>query len=183
MNRLRASLLCLCGLGFLVLQPTMVLGQSGIGQTAEHGSKPPAPVSTNVAVTVDGKTATFSVADVKAMPQKTVKVRNEHTKMDESYSGVALGDLLAKAGFVVEQSTHQKMLRSYIKVEGTDKYWVLYSVTEVEGSEHDGDVIVATSMDGKGLGADGDLKLVSSGDKKPQRWVRNLSAITVKSGE
>jgi hypothetical protein len=56
-------------------------------------------------------------------------------------------------------------------------------VTEVEGSERDGDVIVATSMDGKGLGADGDLKLVSSGDKKPQRWVRNLMAITVKSGE
>ena len=30
------------------------------------------------------------------MPQKTVKVHNEHTKMDESYSGVALGDLLGK---------------------------------------------------------------------------------------
>jgi hypothetical protein len=154
-----------------------------MGQMAEHGSKPPAAVSTSVAVTIDEKTSTFSVADLKAMPQKTVKVHNEHTKMDESYSGVALGDLLAKAGFVVEQATHQKMLRSYLKVEGTDKYWVLYSVTEVEGSEHDGDVIVATSMDGKGLGADGDLKLVSSGDKKPQRWVRNLAAITLKSGE
>jgi hypothetical protein len=161
----------------------MLLGQSGMGQMTEHGTKPPAAVSTSVAVTVDVKTAMFSVADVKGMPQKTVKVHNEHTKMDESYSGVALGDLLAKAGFVVDKTTQQKMLRSYIKVEGTDKYWVLYSVTEVEGSERDGDVIVATSMDGKGLGADGDLKLVSSGDKKPQRWVRNLMAITLKSGE
>jgi hypothetical protein len=32
-------------------------------------------------------------------------------------------------------------------------------------------------MNGKGLGADGELKLVSIGDKKPQRWVRNLVAI------
>jgi hypothetical protein len=144
-------------------------------------AKPPAPVSTSLTVTVNGKSTTLSVADLKAMPQKTVN--NEHTKMDESYSGVALGDLLAKAGFVVEQATHRTMLRSYLQAEGTDKYWVLYSVTEVEGSEHEGDVIVATSMDGKGLGADGELKLISTGDKKPQRWVRNLSAITMKSAE
>jgi hypothetical protein len=75
------------------------------------------------------------------------------------------------------------MLRSYVVAEGTDKYWVLYSVTEVEASEHNGEVIVATSMGGKPLGIDGQFKLVDSGDKKPQRWVRNLSAITVKSAE
>jgi hypothetical protein len=117
------------------------------------------------------------------MPQKTVSVHNEHTKMDESYAGVALGDLLAKAGFVVTNATHRTMLRSYLKVEGTDKYWVLYSVTEVEGSEHKGDVIVATSMDGKGLGADGELKLISTEDAKPQRWVRNLTAVTMVGAE
>jgi hypothetical protein len=44
-------------------------------------------------------------------------------------------------------------------------------------------VIVATSMDGKPLGADGALKLISTEDKKPQRWVRNLTAITMKSPE
>jgi len=146
-------------------------------------AKPMAPASTSLALTIDGKTTTLSVADLKAMPQKTVKVHNEHTKMDETYSGVPLGDLLAKYGFKVEQATHRTMLRSYLQAEGTDKYWVLYSLTEVETSEHEGDVIVATSMDGKGLGADGELKLVSTEDKKPQRWVRNLTAITVKSAE
>ena len=117
------------------------------------------------------------------MQQKTVSVHNEHTKTDESYTGVLLGDLLAKYGFPVSQATHGKMLRSYLMAEGSDKYWVLYSVTEVEGSEHEGTVIVATSMNGKPLGEDGQLKLVDSGDKKPQRWVRNLTAITVKSAE
>jgi len=94
-----------------------------------------------------------------------------------------LGDLLAKSGFPVDKTTHRKMLRSYLVAEGTDKYWVLYSVTEIEFSEHNGNVIVATSMGGKPLGDDGQLKLIDSGDKKPQRWVRNLSAITVKSAE
>ena len=45
---------------------------------------------------MDGKAATLSVADLQAMPQKTVTVHNEHTKADESYTGVLLGDLLAK---------------------------------------------------------------------------------------
>jgi hypothetical protein len=148
----------------------------------EMAKPAPAP-STSLTLNVDGKATMFSVADLKAMPQKTVKVHNAHTKMDESYSGVALGDLLAKAGFVADKTTQKKMLHSFLRVEGTDKYWVVYSLTEVEGSEHDGDVIVATSVDGKGLGADGELKLVSTEDKKPQRWVRNLAAISLKTAE
>jgi hypothetical protein len=143
----------------------------------------PAPASTSLTLTIDGKATTLTVADLQAMPQKTVNVHNEHTKGDESYTGVLLGDLLAKYGLPVSQATHRKMLRSYLVAEGTDKYWVLYSVTEIESSEHDGSVIVATSMNGKPLGEDGQLKLVDSGDKKPQRWVRNLTAITVKSVE
>ena len=160
-----------------------VEAQTAAAMGGMDGAKPAAPLSSGLTLTVDGKTTTFSVAELKAMAQKTVKVHNEHTKMDESYSGVALGDLLAKTGFAVSTATHRTMLRSYIKAEGTDKYWVLYSATEVEGSEHAGDVIVATSMDGKGLGADGELKLVSSEDAKPQRWVRNLMAIEMKSAE
>ncbi len=135
--------------------------------------------STSLTVTVDGKTTVFTIADLAAMPQRSVKVHNEHTKSDETYTGAAVGDVLAKAGFTVSQTAHREMLRSYVQVEGTDKYWVLYSLTEVEPSEHEGDVIVATGMNGGGLGADGALKLVSSEDKKPQRWVRNLAAVRV----
>jgi hypothetical protein len=105
-------------------------------------------------------------------------VHNAHTNADESYTGVLLSDLLAKAGFVADKSTQQTMLHGILRAVGTDKYWVVYSATEVEGSEHAGDVIVAISQDGHSLGADGNLKLISTDDKKPQRWVRNLSAIS-----
>ena len=152
------------------------------GAMEEHAHAP-APPSTSLTLTIDGKATTLSVAELQAMPQRTVTVHNEHTKADETYTGVLLGDLLAKYGFPVEKTTQKKMLRSYVVAEGTDKYWVLYSMTEIEGSEHNGDVIVATSMGGRPLEADGQFKLVDSGDKKPQRWVRNLSAITVKSAE
>jgi hypothetical protein len=174
--------------GMFVSCAVMMSPVWSVAQTREPGSMPeqmhaPTPVSTSLTLTVDGKATTLSVADLQAMPQKTISVHNEHTKADESYTGVLLGDLLAKYGFPVSQETHRKMLRSYLVAEGTDKYWVLYSVTEIESSEHDGNVIVATAMNGKPLGEDGQLKLVDSGDKKPQRWVRNLMSITVKSAE
>jgi hypothetical protein len=178
------------GLGFLILPPAFANAQtdtSSMDHMAEHAKAvTPAsttPTSTRLTITVEGKAATLSVADLQAMPQKTITVHNEHTKMHETYSGVLLSDLLAKYGFAVSQTTHRKMLRSYVVAEGMDKYWVLYSATEVEGSEHAGDVIVATTMGGKPLGEDGQFKLVSSEDKKPQRWVRNLTAITLKSAE
>jgi hypothetical protein len=141
------------------------------------------PPSTSLTLTVEGKVTVLTIADLQAMPQKTVAVKNEHTKLEEIYSGVMLGDLLAKYGFPVDKTTHRKMLRSYIVATGMDKYWVLYSVTEVEGSEHNADVIVAVAKDGKPLTEDGQNKLVASGDKRPERWVRNLSVITLKSAE
>ena len=179
----------------MVLACAVAAGVAGFGAaaSAQTGSgamggmemaKPAAAPSTSLALNIDGKATTFSVAELKAMPQKTVKVHNAHTNADEIYSGVALGDVLAKAGFVADKTTQKKMLHSYLRIEGTDKYWVVYSLTEVEASEHDGDVMVATSMEGpNGLGSDGALKLVSTEDKKPQRWVRNLTAITLTTAE
>jgi hypothetical protein len=169
---------------FLTIGPISANAQTATkAGTMEEHDHTPAPSSTSLTVTVDSKATTFSVAELQAMKQKTVAVHNEHTKADETYTGVLLGDLLAKCGFPVDKMTHRKMLRSYLVAEGTDKYWVLYSVTEIEGSEHNGDVIVATSMGGKSLGEDGHFKLVDTGDKKPQRWVRNLTTIAVKSAE
>ena len=176
-----AIALCLVGLSTLCMDAQTV-PKPDLGAMKEQAHAP-APQSASLTLTIDDKATTLSVAELQAMPQTTVSVHNEHTKTDETYTGVLLGDLLAKYGFPVGQATHRKMLRSYLTAEGTDKYWVLYSVTEIESSEHNGEVIVATSMNGKPLGNDGQLKLVDSADKKPQRWVRNLNAITVKSAE
>ena len=184
MKTAAASAFCVIVLFLVAFSPIRAEAQNAdpTATTTEHAHTTTSP-STSLIMTVDGKATKFTVADLQAMPQTTVIVHNEHTKVDESYTGVLLGELLSKSGFPVDKTTHRKMLRSYLVAEGMDKYWVLYSVTEIEFSEHDGNVIVATSMGGKPLGNDGQLKLIDSGDRKPRRWVRNLSAITVKSAE
>lgn len=159
------------------------VGSAQKGMDGMAMPKQQAAPSTGLVVNVAGKTTNLTVADLAAMPQKTIKVHNEHTKADESYTGATLGDVLAKAGFTPSQANHREFLRSYVRAEGTDTYWVLYSLVEVESSDHVGDVIVATSVDGHGLGADGQLKLVSTEDRKPERWVRNLAAVTVRAAE
>lgn len=141
------------------------------------------PLSNGLTLTIDGKTTMLTVADLQALPQRIVTVHDEHTKADEIYSGVPLGDLLAKYGFAVDKTTQRKMLHSYLIATGMDKYWVLYSATEVETPEHIGDVLVSLAKNGRPLGDDGLLKLVSSEDRKPQRWVRILTAITLKPAE
>jgi len=62
---------------------------------------------------------------------------------------------------------------------GTDQYRVLYALAEVDPSIHTGDVIVADSVDGHKLGNDGAFKMVSTEEKRPARWVRNLEEIEV----
>ena len=42
-----------------------------------------------------------------------------------------------------------------------------------------GDVSVADEVDGKRLGGDGAFKLVSTEERRPARWVRNLAEISV----
>jgi hypothetical protein len=66
-----------------------------------------------------------------------------------------------------------------IIAEGTDHYSVLYALAEIDPSIHAGDVIVADSMNGQKLGSDGAFKMVSTEEKRPARWVRNLTSISV----
>jgi hypothetical protein len=149
------------------------------GQGMPEHADSKAALSTSLTLVIDGKATTLSVADLQAMPQKTITVHNPHTKMDESYTGVELSDVLAKDGVALDKSTQRRILRSYLRVEGTDHYFVLYSAAEIEGEIHNGDVLVATSVNGGGLGKDGAIKLVASQDKKPMRWVRNVTKITL----
>ena len=128
---------------------------------------------------LDGKTVSLTPEEVAALPHKTVSVFNSHTKANESYSGVALADLLAKIGVPHGEEVKGKLFMTAVIAEGTDKYSVLYALAEVDPSIHTGDVIVADSVDGQKLGKEGAFKMVSTEERRPARWVRNLTEISV----
>ena len=77
------------------------------------------------------------------------------------------------------ESVRGKLFLTGVVALGVDGYGVLYSLAEVDPSIHTGDVIVADSVDGKKLDKDGAFKMVSSEERRPARWVRNLTSISV----
>ncbi len=132
-------------------------------------------------ITYSGKLSDWTIAALAALPHKTITVFNEHTKATETYSGVPLIDLLTRLG--VASQPRGKDLAIYLVAIGSDGYKVVYSVGEVNPDVHDGTVLVADSEDGKPIAADGPLKLVAAGEKRPARWVRNLIGVRVLPAE
>ncbi len=145
----------------------------------DHGAGKTSVPSHTVSITAAGKTVSLSMTDLQAMPQRTLRVHNGHNNQDETYTGVGLDDLLAKYGITLANGGAHKVYHSYLKAEGTDKYWVLYSASEVMPELHTWDAIVAITLDGKPLQTDGEFKMVAGGERRPARWVSNLSALAI----
>ena len=141
-------------------------------QAMQH-DKAPANPSTTLTVKTPGGQVSFSVNELKTLPQTSITVHNAHNNRDEHYTGAKLMDVLVKAGVKPGKGT----LHSYIMATGTDGYWVLYSGEEISDVVHAGEVIVAIAESDQPLHEDGEMKLISSEDRKPERWVRNLQAI------
>ncbi len=140
--------------------------------------------SSSLKVTVNGQATTLTVADLKALPQRTVTFHNVHTKADETYTGVPLTDLLAKYGAPTGDKLRGKAMSDYIVATGSDGYKAVLSLAETDPSFHSGDVIVADTMDGKPIGdKDGPLRLVVTEDKRPARSVHNLVSIELRTAE
>jgi Carboxypeptidase regulatory-like domain len=125
----------------------------------------------------------LSPADFRALPHITIKVHNGHTNAGESYSGVLLETLLAKANAPVGKEFRKEALRTYLLASGTDGYSVLLSLGEVDSTFHAGQVIVADERDGQSLGKYGPFQLIVPGDSRPARWVHNLNSIRVQQAQ
>jgi hypothetical protein len=128
---------------------------------------------------LDGKSLTLTPADLAALPHKNVTVMNHHTSASETYSGVAISDLLAKIGAPQGSDVKGKLFLLGVVASGTDNYSVLFAIAETDPTIHTGDILIADQMNGQKLDKDGTFKLVSTEEKRPARWVRNLSSISL----
>jgi hypothetical protein len=149
-------------------------------QTSDMSAMVPAPAEA-LKITFGDKSATWTVATLAALPHVSVTVHNEHTKADETYSGVPLIALLTPLG--VSESPRGKDLRLYVVAEGSDLYEVVYSIGEITPQVNSSTVMVADTENGKALASDGPMKLIATGEKRPARWVRSLVAIKVLTAE
>ena len=164
--------LALFGLFAAICNDSTALAQSA-------PASPSATVQLAVTGSVD-KPLSLSADDLGHLPRTTIKVMNEHAGKDETYEGVLLSDLLKQAGVPEGAKLNGKALATYVEVEGTDGYRVIFSLAELDGDFLDSGVLVADKMDGQPIAGNlGPLRLVVPHDKRPARWVRMLRSIKV----
>ncbi len=160
-----------------VLAPASLHSQSAAQPAGEMKMDSHSAPSTTLRITYGGKTEDWTPATLAALPHTTITVYNEHAKASQTYSGVPLSALLTRLG--VPEKPRGKDFRLYLLAEGTDGYGVVYSVGEVTPDIHDGTTLVADTLDSKPRTDNGQFQLVTTGEKRPARWVRNLASIRV----
>jgi hypothetical protein len=160
----------------LALTPIALRAQTPMAPMHED-AKPPIAPSRSLTVTYAGKSITLSIEDLLALPQQTITARDGHTNKDVTFSGPLVADVLAKAGLVAGDATHQTILHSTVVATGSDRYFVLYSCAELEQRFTSGKVIVAVMQEG--LPVPSGIQIVDPYDVKPARWVHGLSSLNV----
>src|SRR5882672_4657764 len=124
-----------CAVFFVLLIAVLLIpGELFAQQAPATPSAPasPAPASDELHVSSYTKHEDLKLkaGDLKAMPRTTVSVHNEHSKADETYSGVRLADLLAKLGAPLGHDLRGVALSGYIVAMGSDGYVAVIALAE-----------------------------------------------------
>ena len=118
----------------------------------------------------------LDVAALKALPA------SREVQDGRSYTGVTLWALLnAAGGLVIPANPRNAALAYYVVAIGSDGYQAVFSLSEIDPSIGDRQVLLAYELDGAPLGRSGMARLVVPGDKKRGRAVANLVALEVRS--
>jgi DMSO/TMAO reductase YedYZ molybdopterin-dependent catalytic subunit len=165
-----------------ILLIAVILALPGVFARAQE-ARPPKPSSGPADFKIGGDVTTpldLTAADLKAMPRKTLKVDNAHSKKTEVYEGVLVEDLLRKAGVPQGEQLRGQAMATYVLVEAADNYRVVFAIEEFNSSFMDSEIIVADTMDGASIpGALGPFRLVAPHEKRPARWVEMVKSLTV----
>jgi hypothetical protein len=143
--------------------------------------KPAVKESRFLNVTFRGVTTTLTLTDLLNLPQTTIHVHDAHTNKDVTFTGPLVSDVLARAGLVPSEDTHQLILHSTVVATGADGYFVIYSAAELEQMFSGSKAIVAVMRFELPNTEGGLIQIVNTSDIRPARWVHGLASLNVMS--
>lgn len=129
-------------------------------------------------VHADGSSTTLTAAQIAALPHVTVSVKDHDTPAQ--FEGVPLSAVLTLAGVQLGSSLRGARMAEALLVEAADGYKAVFALAEVDGDFAMREILLADKRDGKPLEAkEGPLRIVAPGDKRPARWVRQVTALRI----
>jgi hypothetical protein len=138
-----------------------------------------AQAATGLTVTLpNGSSATLSDEKLSSLPRSSITATAHGTT--HTYEGSNLRDVLQASGLEEVKSLHGPSLRRIVVVESSDGYSAVFALSDLDTSIGDKQVIVTNREDGKELPVgDGPWRIVVASDKRPARWVRQITRISV----
>lgn len=129
---------------------------------------------------VDGKPPlTLDRSALAAMPRTSIDTPAIHHEPAAHWQGVSLEEVLQHAGAVSGEQLRGKNMATVVRVSAADHYQVVFSLGELDPMLGNEQVLLADTQDGHPLDKDGPFRLVVPGDKRPARWIHNVTTIEV----
>jgi DMSO/TMAO reductase YedYZ molybdopterin-dependent catalytic subunit len=123
----------------------------------------------------------LSLADLEAMPRSSLQAKT-HDGTEHKFEGVALAEVLRRAGLPQGEDLRGPLLSRYLLVSAHDGYRSIFSLPELDPAYTDTRALLADHMDGQPLSPrDGPLRLVLPAEKREARWVRMVERIEILS--
>ncbi|MDP2054685.1 MAG: molybdopterin-dependent oxidoreductase [Acidobacteriota bacterium] len=131
------------------------------------------------AISVTGPTGDTTLVNLAELTRHTVVTADRGLRT--TFEGVALRDVLAKVGVPLGEALRGKALSRVIIASAPDGYQVTYAIAEIDAAFTGQIVLVADTRDGRPLLPDtGPLQIIVPNDKRPARWVRQVSKLEVR---
>lgn len=125
---------------------------------------------------LDGRVVAVSLAGLE---RSTVIAQDRGLKT--IFEGVALRDVLARAGVPFGDALRGTALARVIVASAPDGYRVAYAVAELDAAFTDQIVLLADTRDGRPLLPDtGPLQIIVPNDKRAARWIRQVNKLEVR---
>jgi hypothetical protein len=124
------------------------------------------------------KTMAFTAEEFAALPRTEVKAEEMHEKEAHRYSGVAMRELLTRAGAPLGDKFRGPALALGVVVRCKDNYIVLFSLAEFDEAFSQRTIVLADREDGEILPPSAaPLRVVAPGDKRGARSARQVVSI------
>lgn len=135
-------------------------------------------------VKIDGEVKiplTLYADDLARMKRVTATLK-DHDGKGQTYTGVALQDIMQKAGVTMGNELRGANLAKYLLVKCADGYKVVFALAELDNAFTDRVIILADEIAGKPLPKDrGPFRLIVPSEKRPARSSYQVTEMVVKS--
>ncbi|RAV99999.1 molybdopterin-dependent oxidoreductase [Pseudochryseolinea flava] len=120
-----------------------------------------------------------TLTQLNLFPQHEVVVKDRDGRM-RKFKGVLLATLLDSVDVTLGNQLRGENLTKYVAIKAADGYEVVYSLAEIDPSFSAHEVLVATQVDDHSLPkGEGPFRIIAPQDKKPARWIREVTTIRV----